>query len=208
MTVYFRRDVPAYLKYFPPFLLLTIVIELIGDKIANQYVNSLLMYDLFVIFEFVFYFFVLYHFFTHRVVKRLIIVAICCYPLLAFADMFWLQGARKFDSYSYSLGALLVIAVCVRYFFELPNAPRILWEILREPSFWVVCALLIFYAATLPVFAGISLVSRFSSRAMKVSANLVMFLNYLLYSLFTVAFLCRPPSPPSKPEYSHRPPVR
>lgn len=189
LVVHFQPNIPSYLKWFSPFLLLTFLVEVFANRIYVEVGNNSLLYNLFTIFEFVFYFIVLKKIIRSRIIRKIVVYILMSYPVLALLNTFFWQGQYKFHSYTFIPGALVVVGLCAYHFHELlklPDSP----DLKREHSFWVVCALLFYYGGTLPLWAANTLMHEFPKNVLKLMGIVIIILNYVLYSLFTVAFLC------------------
>lgn len=194
-TVYWRKDAPAYFKFFPPFLLLTIIVEFAGRIMAQSNVPNIPLYAVFLPSEFVFYFLILSYIIQSARWKKLIRHSCWVYSIMILASIVWV-GINSFPTIIYSVGCILLISFCSRYFyetFEMPNSSNPL----REPNFWIVCALFIFYGGSLPVWIATNLMYDFSDNTLHLLSTILLSLNYILYSSFTIAFLCN--LKPSKP---------
>lgn len=187
LTLYFRKPVSLYLKFFPFFLLITVVIEIIGAvyKFKQKWVTG--MYNYFSVFEIVFYLFVLYHTIQNKNVKRIILYAGMLYPVIASINIY-IQKASAFHSNTYSVGAILLVCLCVYYFYELFKKTS-LTNPIHEPAFWLCFGLLIFYSCTLPLMGFINFMHR-TKIELQVFALILSITNYLLYASFLIAFLC------------------
>lgn len=189
LSIYFRKDLPAYLKLFPPFLLLTIIIELISRGLALRDMNNLILYNFFTTFEFIFYFFILQHVIQNKRTKKIILHIYWLYPTIALLNIFLIQGINVFHSFSFILGCLLVIVFCARHFYELISIPGSK-NLSRVPTFWVCCGLFLFYTSSLPFYVAIKFMYFFSYTDIKIMWYALSIANYLLYFLFAIAFLC------------------
>ena len=117
LSLYFRKQVPAYLKFFPPFLLITVIIEIIGALFRLKYREAMfLMFNYFSVFEFIFYYFVSYHLIYNVRIKKVIFFTGVLYPIIAAINL--LQETNKIHSTTYSLGAILLVCFCLCYFYE------------------------------------------------------------------------------------------
>lgn len=187
--VHFGKNVPSYLKYFTPFLLLTFAVELTGAIIHRKSLNTSPLYNFFSTIEFVFYFGILFQIIRNRIVKKSIVFSIVLYPLIAFTNIIFLQGPYRFHTYTYSIGVFLIVGFCAFYFNEMMKLP-VFPNLRREPSFWIIFALFFYYGASLPVWAVNNLMYDLSYDTLSYLGILLLSLNYILYSLFTFAFLC------------------
>lgn len=188
LTLYFRRGIPLYLKPFPPFLVITLVIEIVGWILRGKEIDTNLMYFLFIAFEFVFYLYMLYLIIRRTRAKKVILSMVFIYPVLALLSIFVIE-AKVFPSISYSIGCLLIVGVCIYYFFELFRYPSST-SLLREPAFWICTGLLFFYICSFPLFGLYKLLYSASSTIMNNISTILDVMNVFLYTFFTTAFLC------------------
>src|SRR5688500_12828988 len=145
-----RRNVPNYLKLLPPFLLLTLIVELLGAYLASINKNNLLMYNLYTVVSVCFYLFIVKNIITNLRVKRIIDVTIGLYTIITLINIFYIQGVNTFNTVTFVLGCLLLVIFCIYYFFELFSFAKSM-DLKRNPAFWICCGLLFFYACSLPL---------------------------------------------------------
>lgn len=188
LTLYLRRGIPLYLKLFPILLAITLTVEIIGWIMSDNGEDATMLFYLFSVFEFEFYFYILYHIIRTRKARRVVIYVIAIYPVLALFNIYFVQ-VNAIPSISYSVGCLLVVGICIYYFYELFHLPSSV-NLIREPAFWVCTGLLFYYICSFPLFGLSSLLLTASSIILKNISTILMMMNALLYTLFTVGFLC------------------
>jgi hypothetical protein len=189
-TIYFDRRAPLYLKFFPPFLIITTCVEAIGYYTAKKGINSAPMFNFFTAFEFVFYFYILYSIINLPKIKKVILVCLWLYPVVAITNILFIQGVTKMHFSTLNVGAVLVVIFCIAYFYQLIKLPKQAYP-LREPAFWICCGLLFFYSITLPIMAGMKLLLFRDAFELKLYYILINISNFFLYGLITLAFICR-----------------
>lgn len=188
-SFYLRKGIPLYLKLFTPFLLVTLVVEIIGWALIElEGINpSFLVYP-FSVFEFGFYLYALCNIIQTPRIKKAVFYMLFIYPVLALVNIYFIQ-ANEFPSISYSLGCLLIVGICIYYFYELFHLPSSV-NLVREPAFWICTGLLFFYICSFPLFGLYKLLYSASSIILQNITTILTVMNALLYTLFTVAFLC------------------
>ena len=189
LSLYFQASMPKYLKTFPFFLLITIIIEITVALFMKKNVDVILMYNIFTTFEFVFYLYLIRGIIFSVKAKKIIWWLIAIYPVLVLINAAFFQ-VKTFHTVTYSLGCLLIVAVCIYYFFEIFQSAHSV-KLVKEPAFWICSALLFFYTCTFPL---IGLWNHLHGLPHIILGNLnviLQLLNVLLYSLFSIAFLCR-----------------
>jgi hypothetical protein len=189
ITLYFQRETPRYMKFFPVYLLITIVVEVVGWQIHNNRQAVVWLYNFFIIFNFDFYLYILKNFIHSIKARKAILYCIVAYPMLALANILFGQ-VNAFNSVTYALGCLLVVSACIYYFFELFRRPQSV-NLLREHAFWITSGLLFFHCCTFAHFSLLNFLFKGSPTLFKNLNDVLKVIIFLLYLLFTIAFLCR-----------------
>jgi hypothetical protein len=190
LSVYLKpRTSFSYLKLFPPFLLATIVTELLGSYLWSRGKNNLTLYNFFTAFEFCFYLWIISLIISQKKVKRIIRMTIIFYAFAAVSNIFFIQKMKTFHTVTYSLGCLLIVLFCIYYFLELFKLSHSM-NLKNNPAFWICSGLLFFYCCGFPLYGLINFWSGISKLVLKNFDQIVTILNIFLYSLFTIAFLC------------------
>jgi hypothetical protein len=186
----YQRKLSNGLLFFPWFLLLTLIVEIFGLVRSEKGLNNIAIYNFFTVFEFVFYFFLLQKNIQKMKARKIVLYSIYVYVFSAVMNIFFVQGMSRFHTLTYSVGCLMLVAVCIYYFFELFQLTKSV-NLLREPFFWITSGLLFYYSCSLPIAGLNNLFSNFPRVIIINLGTIVSVLNVLLYSLFTIAFLCR-----------------
>lgn len=177
----------SYLRVFPFFLLLALTTELWAFHLGQKNIPNIAFYNIFSVVAFVFYIYVLYYVIISATAKRIILVVMIGYAVLSLSNILFIQKIDTFHTITYSLGCFILIVISIYYFYELFQVPRSI-DLKREPAFWIVSGLLFFYSCTLPILG----IMNYMPNAIAFNLEpIIMVLNILLYSLFTIAFLCR-----------------
>jgi hypothetical protein len=179
-----------YLRLFPPFLLATIITEVLGSYLSSIHRPNVALYDFFTVFEFCFYLYIINLIIANEKIRKVIKGVIILYILIAVANILFIQKIKAFHTVTYAFGCLLIVAACIYYFFELFKIPKSV-ELKRNPAFWICSGLLFFYCCGFPLFGMFNFLSDISRLIIKNFYNIITILNIFLYTLFTIAFLCR-----------------
>jgi len=180
----------SYLKLFPPFLLATIIIESVASYLAAIRKPNAAVYNFFTVFEFCFYLYVISLIVSVKQMKKAIIITMILYGLIAITNIIFIQKLETFHTVTYAFGCLLIVAACIYYFFELFKIPRSV-DLKNNPAFWICSGLLFFYCCGFPLFGLTNFLSGISKLIIRNFYSIIVILNIFLYSLFTIAFLCR-----------------
>ncbi|MDO6433778.1 hypothetical protein Q4E93_24445 [Flavitalea sp. BT771] len=190
LSVYFYERISVYLRLFPLFLLITLIVELIGLHYSNQGKPPIPLYNFFGVFEFLFYMYVLREIIQSKTVKKIILHTAWLYVLMVAVNFIFIQPITSFGSINYALSCLLITIICIYYFFELFQSSHSV-NLVRQPAFWICAGLLFFYCCTFPVFGMLNFLKKAPDIIRKNFQFIILLLNVFLYSSFTIAFLCR-----------------
>jgi len=190
ITVYFQHSVSPYLKSFPFFLLITGIVEVIALWLFNNSRNNMGLYNFYSVFEICFFLFVIKQVVINKKVKRILYHSIWIYALLSVLNILFIQKLNVWHSISYSLGCLLIVSFSIYYFFELFKLPKST-NLVKEPAFWICSGIIFFYTCTFPFFGLLNFLQTIPNVIVRNLNTIVILLNVILYSLFTIAFLCR-----------------
>lgn len=188
ITLFFQKGVPLYMKTFPFFLFMIVVVELIGWKIARGQAN-IWLYNVFIIIEFEYYLYILGNFIYNRKAKKTILYVILSYPILAIVNIFFGQN-NQFNSISYALGCLLVVSASIYYFYELFRLPKSV-NLIREHAFWLTSAILFFHCCTFAHFSLMNFILQGSPALFQSLSAIFVVILFLFYLLITIGVLCR-----------------
>jgi len=178
------------LIFFPFFLLLSLLVEYYGGKLSNRNINTTGLYNFFTCFEFMFYIIFFMYLFPGANTKKKMILVMLLYFIITVLNIFFFQGRKVFHTYTYMLGCLIVVVLAILYFYYLLRFPET-GTLTRNPYFWIVAGLMFFYTCTFTLFG---LNNFIANTIRQYTENLFIIqdiLNILLYTSFTIGFLCK-----------------
>ncbi|HEY4060291.1 MAG TPA: hypothetical protein VGM30_00245 [Puia sp.] len=190
LTVYFQPKGDAYLKLFTPFLLVTLLVESASNLGLVRGKDNSTMYNFFSVLEFSFYFFILGEIVKGGFAKKCVRAIIWIYGAVSLGNIIFIQKLSGFPSLTYALGCLLIVAICIYYFFELFQISQSV-PLVRQPAFWICSGLLFFYCCSFPIFGPMNFIAVLPPVIRQNLVAIIDIMNVLLYSSFTIAFLCR-----------------
>jgi hypothetical protein len=197
ISVYFRKPIPKYLKFFPIYFFLQLITDLILDYTSDHGIHNNILTNPSAIAEFTFYYFVLRELIINVKVKKVILYTMVIYALFALINIFLIQGYEKYNAINFTMGVVITVVFCIYYFFELFQKTETP-SLIGLPGFWIVCAILINNVLTFPIFALLSFMNELTKSNQKTSQvifdnittifNIISIITYILYS---IGFLCR-----------------
>ena len=190
LAFFSRRFPEPYLKWFSVFLFVALVVEVIGNSLDLTGRANVHVYNYFTAFEFSCYILFVRAMVISPVARRIFLIVACIYfPATSVYIYFYLQPLY-FHAITYSLGCLLMVVATVYFFLELFRNPRSS-SLLRQPAFWICTALLFFYCSSFPLYGLLNFWAENSPLIIANFSLIISILNVFLYSLFSIAFLCR-----------------
>ena len=179
-----------FFRYFPFLLIVTVSIEYYSWYLGEKGRSNVIIYNLYTVYEFGFYLFFLRMLIGRYYKSKIILITILTYLLLTLFNIFFIQGLEVFHTYTYILGSLVIVTLCIIYFNYFVRF-TITRNLFREPIFWIVTGLLFSYAFSLPLVGITNFVTSVPQRYQHILEFAINFMNILLYLLFTIGFLCK-----------------
>ncbi len=182
------------LKYFLPFLLITLTVELTGFWLTRIGVKNYLLYNVFTTLEFIFYSFLFSKHLKTTLFKKLTIGFIPFYAVMVFLNLQFLQGYNSFHTYTFLLGSFFIVLFCCLFFYESVLPEHLDFPLAKQPFFWVCTGLLLFYMGSVIINALFEYLRSYDlqQEGKRIYGIINQSLNVVLYSAFIYAFiLCR-----------------
>lgn len=180
-----KFKLPVFLRFFPFFLFVTVTFEAFGHYLLARDIVNYTIFNFFGIFEFSFYSFVLYHIITNTGLKAFVLYAVLIYMIVALAYNF-IEFKNRFHSLIYVTGSALTVCFSCFYFYGLFRTPTSR-NPARHPGFWICFGLLFYYSCTIPIYTFSDFIA---GTIFEVYSFILGICNYLLYTCFTIAFIC------------------
>lgn len=181
---------PNKLIYFTFFLFLTLIIEFAANLLSSKNISNLPLYNFFTAFEFVFYIYTIRQFIHQPIAKKIFVGLMVAYFTAAMVNIFFIQGINAFHSVTYAAGCLLMVFCCAYYFIETLMQPTPV-TLVRMPDFWICSGLMFFYAVSFPIYGFTNFVMSLPQALLRNFNIFIQILNIILYTMFSIAFLCR-----------------
>jgi len=183
------------LKYFIPFLFLTVIVEFTGWWwTVHNGPWKFAMYNIFTPVEFLFYAFLFYIHLNKPIFKKIILFFSPVFILCTVLNMLWIQGINNtFNNYIFLLGSFCVVVFCCLYFYESVLPDKIDLQLSLQPFFWICSGLLINYLGSVIINALFEYLTSndLQSEGRRIYITINNSLNVILYSSFCIAFyLC------------------
>lgn len=197
LSVFARKPVPIYLKLFPLYFFLLMIVDKIIEYTTDLSIHNNILLNIWGPLEFSFYFFVISQVIVSRKVKKRIFYITMAFIIFAYINLFFFQQNDLFNPVNFTIGTVIAVIFCIYYFFELFQKTEA-QSLVRLPSFWIVSAILFNVVLIFPIFALISFMNQLNKANQRTSLiilnNIVAIFNIisvLTYTLYSIGFLCR-----------------
>ena len=197
----FRQHWPLSYKLFSLLLCIVFCVELTAISWTLYLANlrgwpwsasNLWLYNMFLVPQYCLYA-VVYYLETRSVlVKRTILSAALFFTVFAIFNAGWLQGLHNVDSYTLALANSIVIFMTLTWFNQLLHEKEIR-RLGSHPLVWISAGAFIFHAANLPYLLSLNYLVRVNLPLAIALFYVFLALNCLMYTFYTIAFLCQPP---------------
>jgi uncharacterized membrane protein len=189
--VFFTKRFPeTHLKIFSPFLLMTLSVEVASNLIDLSGQANIHIYNYFTAFEFCFYLYAIRAMVSSTRARKVLLVSSVLYAIGSTIYITFFLTPLHFHASSYAFGCLLVVSAAVYYFYQLFKRPKST-NLLSSPDFWICTGLLFFYCSSFPLFCLVNFWNSVPKFIIMNFASIIYILNVFLYTLFSIAFLCR-----------------
>lgn len=176
------------IKLLPWFILLTLMSELTALWYAIQSGNNHKVYNVYQIVHFGFYSYILALMIGHKGVKKLLAGLSALFTAFAIMNLSCIQGMVRFNTVNFFGGAIILS------FFSGYSLSELFKKAATEspfkiPSFWINGSILMLNSCMIPLVLPATLNLHFTPGETHILSALNMLVNYISYTMFTIAFL-------------------
>lgn len=186
------------IRFFIIYLVVITTCEIAGYYLGKNelYIAKGYLYKYGVLpFEFLFFSFFFYKILATAKSRQLIATCVVLFLISwVFETVFLDDKNLPFSSLSYSVGNLFLLIYFFMYLNFLTDSEKLL-SFYRDAVFWVVVGLLIFYLGSFPYYLVFNTIAKNYYKSIYLPYHLiVIFLNYIMYSIFIAALICTKPT--------------
>ncbi len=192
--LYTKKQPKNYWTTFPPFLVIVGLLDggglLISYSLSEKFPKlNFYYYQLFVIpFQVIYYCWLINRNILSN--NRLYYIGIVVFLVSVIIECFRLVSldGYYFNSSSYMVANILMLAHILRYFYQLSKTDRILF-FYKERMFWVSLGLLIFWLGCLPFFGIFNYLVINYPKVFTIYFNVTLLFNFIMYTCFLISFI-------------------
>ena len=192
--LFYKKLEPVWLRFFTWFMLFTILVQIVGYIYSLDFKKSNhFIFNIYLLIQFLFYFGIFYKTFQTKKLKLLAILASIGFIVYSFSNFLYEPGFYTFDTSSNTLGSVLTIIFCLLYFVSLFKSEEFI-NYFKIPMFWISTGLLFFFVGNFMYLSFIDYIIKYNlDKSGSVYWFIMITLNLLLYSLFSIGFLSNHP---------------
>lgn len=198
----FRWKWPKHLQAFSFFLILTVIVEAFAltwkwgkywllDE--NYKSNNHWIYGAFITVRHLFMLYFFYHILESSKHRKIIRVSVIPVLIFNIINYIFIQSPFEANSYSLIITNLITIFLCLIFFIQVLKNERII-PLSQSAEVWIALGTFLYYAATLPLFIFFNYLQQIKSPIFNSYLYINDAMNVAMYSLYLIAFLCKPHS--------------
>jgi hypothetical protein len=196
----FRRGWPSHYRTFSILLLCVLFVEVLtyvweslaktnGWPFSN---NSLWIYNIFLFVQYPLYMLFYYRALTSQKIRRTVIVMAVIYFVFGIMNLIYFQDIFRVNSFTLVVASGIVIFLSLAYFEQVRKSKEII-RLAEHPMVWISLGAFLYHAGCAPYMLSVNFLSTYD-RSLAIALYFIyMSLIFVMYSLYTIAFLCNPP---------------
>lgn len=178
------------LRFFLPFLLLSLCIELYSEHLSEKGQNNIWLGNLISVCSIFYYLIFVSTFIKNKLVKRILQVTSLLFLLGFIGNCLFFQPISDFHLHEVTIGCFFLVCACVYFFFELLNYPNDT-QLMTYPPFWITAGLLFNNVCSMPIYMFFNFIMQQDYKVVVSIFIVLQFLNIMLYILLIISFLCK-----------------
>jgi len=190
-SVYYNKYKHTFLKYFLYLLWLVVGVEFSMWALKYFEIRSQnnFVYNVLTSVQYIYFFLLYQKTIKTKSYKRLISYFLIIFIAAITINFLWIQklmATSPFHSYTFTLGALLLITSIGLFFVEVLNSEKVLY-FKRYLMFWVSVGLVLFYTSIIPYIISLNFLPDF--RTSSTWFTIIFVINLVMYGCFSIGFI-------------------
>lgn len=190
-TIYYKKYAHSFLRYFLFLLWIIAGVEWATWALKTFDIRSQnrFIYNILTTVQFIYYFILYYKTIRKKKYKLLIqsfLIVFLVAVIINFTFIQRLMLTMPFYSYTYIIGAILLIVTIGLFFIEILNTEKVLY-FKRYLMFWISIGLVLFHTSVIPYVISISFLPALQNS--NILLIILFALNIIMYSCFIIGFI-------------------
>lgn len=179
------RHLPRQGKVILFYLLMSSIVNIAATTLAKQKMNNLPLSHIYTFIEFIF----LAEFYKIVLGEKKLITGLQLFFLLACVlNTIFFQDIYKFNSYTRSLEALIIMLLSVNFFAKM-FTDHLGSKLLNNEGFWFNTGMFLYFSGAFMLFIFSNFILQASSKSFNIIWNLHATFVLIMYILFTLGFI-------------------
>jgi hypothetical protein len=189
--IFYKKLRPTQLRYFTYFLIFLLLSDytaFLYSRITRQSNHSII--NVLFLINFPVYFLLFYKILEKQLLKTIVLIFSIGYIIFYFINILSIQGFSSINSYTYSVGSIMLIICCLFYFAQVFVSEKQI-NYFTIPMFWISTGVMFYYAVNLIYNSLLNyIIDKNIDPHGYIFAVFMTVSNLILYGLFSVGFLC------------------
>ena len=109
--------------------------------------KTYVIYDIYNVLEYLTFSLYFNFIIQNKIVKKIVLISSALFIVFSFVDYSYLRNADSFNSITSGMESVLIISMCIYYFYEQLKSPNT-YLIYSSINFWIIISFLIFLSGT------------------------------------------------------------
>jgi hypothetical protein len=190
-SIFFWKYSSSFLRYFLVMIWFIVIVEIVIGALKDNgiIVQNNFIYNVITSLQYVYFFILYYRAMKTQTYRKWVLGFLVLFLASVIVNYLWFQPLKftsPFSSYTFTLGAILLIVAIGLFLVEILNTEMVLY-FKRYLMFWISMGLLIFYTGIIPFVLSLNLLPTLLSSD---SLAIIFFtLNLAMYSCFSLGFI-------------------
>lgn len=188
--LFYKRLRPRWLRVFTfilIFFLITDYTAFLYSRITHQ--SNHFIINIVLLITFPFYLIVFYKAIEKQILKKIVLFFSAAFLFFYFYNIIYKQGFLSINSYTYSVGSIIMIICCLLYFAQLFVSEKEI-NYFTLPIFWISTGIMFYYAINLIYNSLVNyIIKEHIDPHGNIFAVFMIVSNLILYGLFSIGFL-------------------
>jgi hypothetical protein len=177
------------LRWFMPYLLFVVVVELTGRYYSRElHKSNAWLYNVSIPLEYLFYTYLFFVHYYNRKFKKIATGFFLIFPLFTGINFLFIQQTVRFNTNFLKVGSFFMIIFCCLYFIDLLRIEKIV-NPLKLPMFWISSGLLLFNAGEFVYNTFFELFFKNWDNGLKLFREINNNLIYILYCCIIIGII-------------------
>lgn len=184
------RGGPFHLQLFSLLLGISFIVECAAFALTNYRLTNAPLYNIYILLEFsicsMFYYLIL----ENKILKQICLWSLVLFPLFWVAVVFGIFGIANWNSYLIVVEYFFIVCMSSCFYYQLFTKADLV-KLSTSTEFWIATGLIIFCGVNMPYMGMLNYLTKNHRPLAGQLMYLLKISNFIMYSLFIYAFLCR-----------------